>query len=639
METLNIASLINLLGFALGATLYGFLLFMVVYHRESPKLSSVNFFLLVVAVLGILWNTGELMTLVWKRFLNSSLSSFFNAVSYSALAFLLAVIIHSALKNSDGKKAVNSDGFKISILKTIGYALSLIVAVLNFYSFAVSNQAPSNLALQILTYGSLGLISTLLILEFRQITRQKALLILALGILVISAFHLGGDVEEKSWLVELLAHQASLPLAFVILLQDYRFAFADIFLKRALSLTLLTSTALALYVFVAMPLMNNISELQSTAVILGLWVVTALFYPLLHEKAVWIVNLILHRPNYEKLEIELSKKIEKQDSAEGVLNLLCKELSKALTATKSLWTEINEREESILTSLQKVKIPIPTTEKPFYMLILEDFLGGRRLLSEEAHFLEKLALTAARRIDALRVSHERCEQELREQEFSKLATEARLLALRAQINPHFLFNALTTIGYLIQSSPEKAFSTLIRLTQLLRAVLYAEEEFVPLSKELRLIESYLEIEKARFEERLQVSIQVPKKLEKLRIPSLILQPLVENAIKHGISKLKNGGKVKVSAQVIKTDKSNFLQLIVFNEGGNFDKTNLERARKKGGIGLSNIQQRLKNYYGDSAKLVISSTKGKGTEAKILLPLSEENKSLVATKNVFEQINQ
>ncbi len=639
METLNIASLINLLGFALGATLYGFLLFMVVYHRESPKLSSVNFFLLVVAVLGILWNTGELMTLVWKRFLNSSLSSFFNAVSYSALAFLLAVIIHSALKNSDGKKAVNSDGFKISILKTIGYALSLIVAVLNFYSFAVSNQAPSNLALQILTYGSLGLISTLLILEFRQITRQKALLILALGILVISAFHLGGDVEEKSWLVELLAHQASLPLAFVILLQDYRFAFADIFLKRALSLTLLTSTALALYVFVAMPLMNNISELQSTAVILGLWVVTALFYPLLHEKAVWIVNLILHRPNYEKLEIELSKKIEKQDSAEGVLNLLCKELSKALTATKSLWTEINEREESILTSLQKVKIPIPTTEKPFYMLILEDFLGGRRLLSEEAHFLEKLALTAARRIDALRVSHERCEQELREQEFSKLATEARLLALRAQINPHFLFNALTTIGYLIQSSPEKAFSTLIRLTQLLRAVLYAEEEFVPLSKELRLIESYLEIEKARFEERLQVSIQVPKKLEKLRIPSLILQPLVENAIKHGISKLKNGGKVKVSAQVIKTDKGNFLQLIVFNEGGNFDKTNLERARKKGGIGLSNIQQRLKNYYGDSAKLEISSTKGKGTEAKILLPLSEENKSLVATKNVFEQINQ
>jgi hypothetical protein len=635
METLNVASLINLLGFALGAVLYGFLLFMVVYHRESPKLSSVNFFLLVVAVLGILWNTGELMTLVWERFLNWSLSSFVNAVSYSALAFLLAVIIHSALKNSDGKKAVTSDSFKIIILKTIGYFLSLIVAFLNFYSFAVSNQAPSNLALQILTYGSLALISALLILDFRQSTRQKALLISALGIFVISAFHLGGDIEEKSWLVELLAHQASLPLAFVILLQDYRFAFADIFLKRALSLTLLTLTALALYVFVAMRLMNNTSELQSTAVILGLWVVTALFYPLLHEKAVWIVNLILHRPNYEKLEIELSKKIEKQNSTEGILDLLCKELSKALTATKALWTEINEKEESILTSLQNVKIPIPTAEKPFYMLILEDFSGGRRLLSEEAHFLEKLVLTAARRIDALRVSHERCEQELREQEFSKLATEAKLLALRAQINPHFLFNALTTIGYLIQSSPEKAFSTLMRLTQLLRAVLHAEEEFTPLSQELRIIESYLEIEKARFEERLQVSIQVPKKLGKLRIPSLILQPLVENAIKHGISKLKNGGKVEVSAQIIKTDKGNFLQLIVFNEGGNFDKINLERVGKKGGIGLTNIQQRLKNYYGDSARLEISSIKGKGTKAKILLPLSKKNKSLFETKSVFE----
>ncbi|GIU82277.1 MAG: hypothetical protein D6687_09015 [Acidobacteria bacterium] len=628
METLNLASLINLLGFALGVILYSLLFFMVVYYREKPKVSSLNFFLLATACLGILWNLGELANTVWKSFFELTVSSFVNAISYSALAFLLAVTVHSSLKDSHKKR----------FLILIGYALSSTVTLLNFYSFAESNQAPSSLALQILTYGSLGIILALLALDFRQTIQRKALLILALGILVISAFHLSGDIEEKSWLVELLAHQASLPFAFVILLQDYRFAFADIFLKRALSLVLLTLTASSLYVFVVIPLMNDKGKLQSTAVVLSLWIATAIFYPFLRKKAIWIVDLLLRRPDYEKLRVELSKKIEQQESVEKILALLCEELSKTFTAAKTLWVETLDKEIGISISPQSVKILIPTADEPFYLITLEDFLGGRRLLSEEKDFLEKVALMTARRIDALRVSHERCEQELREQEFSKLATEAKLSALRAQINPHFLFNALTTIGYLIQASPDKALSTLMRLTQLLRAVLRSEEEFTPLSQELKLIESYLEIEKARFEERLQVSIQVPKKLEKIRIPSLILQPLVENAIKHGISKLKNGGKVEISAKIIKTDKGNFLQLTVFDEGGNFDKADLEKAMKKG-IGLNNIRQRLKNYYGSLAQLEIFSEKGKGTEAKILLPLLEKNKSSVETKKFFGRINQ
>src|SRR5206468_9395549 len=120
--------------------------------------------------------------------------------------------------------------------------------------------------------------------------------------------------------------------------------------------------------------------------------------------------------------------------------------------------------------------------------------------------LDAIAMLVGRRIDAIRLAHERYDSRIREQEIGKLATEAELRALRAQINPHFLFNALTTIGYLIQTAPQRAFDTLMRLTSLLRSVLRSEGELTTLGREIELVESYLEIERARFEDRLRMSI-------------------------------------------------------------------------------------------------------------------------------------
>src|SRR5207245_9414133 len=122
---------------------------------------------------------------------------------------------------------------------------------------------------------------------------------------------------------------------------------------------------------------------------------------------------------------------------------------------------------------------------------------------------EAIAVAVARRVDAIRVTNERYEREIREREIGKLATEAELRALRAQINPHFLFNALTTIGHLIQTAPPRALQTLLRLTALLRGVLRSEGEYSTLGRELEIIESYLDIERARFEHRLLVRIDVP----------------------------------------------------------------------------------------------------------------------------------
>ncbi|MGH9915173.1 MAG: sensor histidine kinase [Pyrinomonadaceae bacterium] len=208
----------------------------------------------------------------------------------------------------------------------------------------------------------------------------------------------------------------------------------------------------------------------------------------------------------------------------------------------------------------------------------------------------------------------------------KLALEAELRALRAQLDPHFLFNALTTIGYLIQTTPEKAFDTLMHLTALMRKVLRrVAGDSTTLGEELDLIDSYLAIEHARFEHRLRVRIDVPHELTMCRIPPLIVQPLVENGIKHAISQNSAGGEICITAHVKTVNGSinqakKMLVIKVSDTGAGPGKTELAKARRKG-IGLSNIEERLAHYYGSEAQCKMFSTSGFGTTVELHLPVN------------------
>jgi len=621
MNSLNAASLVNLLGFTVGVALYALLLVMVVRHRRAKGIFSFDLLLLATAMLGLLWNVGELAAIVWKDFgASGAVSPALLAISYSALGFLPSVVVHSAWVNSE------IENKNARWLTFAAYGLSLLATFFHFQSAVFSNVAPSDSALLILTVCSLAVLAALLVSNYRQTLENKSVWIAALLIFAVSALHLSSGTEGTSWLIELVAHQSSLPLVLAILLQDYRFAFADLFLKRALSLVLVTAAAFGLYVFIAAPLLryhetHDRNDTQAIAIILTLWVTTALIYPALHRFAVWLVDkIILRRADYAILRLELSKSIEKCNSVADVLDETCLKLASALTARESNWNAVSVNETnlpSVNFTLRQAKVFVPVVESPFYEIHLNNFSGGRRLLSDEIEMLEAAALLTARRIDALRVTSERFEQKTREQEFSKLATEAELRALRAQINPHFLFNALTTIGYLINAAPEKALATLLKLTSLLRRVLKSSGEFSTLDEEIKLVESYLEIERARFEERLTVEIDVPNELRNLRVPALILQPLVENAVKHGISKAKLGGTVKISAKLANEKNQVFLKINVYDSGAGKLWHNSQK-----GIGLNNIEQRLLSYYGNSAVFQISSELGSGTTAEIKFPVSD-----------------
>jgi LytS/YehU family sensor histidine kinase len=269
-------------------------------------------------------------------------------------------------------------------------------------------------------------------------------------------------------------------------------------------------------------------------------------------------------------------------------------------------------------------VRIPTHDAPRYAIEVAGLTGGRRLLSDDIALLESVASLVGRRIDGVRVTQERFDRDLREHEIMQLAAEAELRALRAQLNPHFLFNALTTIGYLLKAAPDRALGTLYRLTDLLRAVLRSPPgEVVTLGEELEVVESYLAIERERFEERLVVHVDVPVALRTIPVLPLLVQPLVENAVKHGIAPLRRGGTVSVSAALDSTDDGRgspaTLRITVTDTGAGIDPLTRDDASAGSGVGLRSIEQRLALHYGSDARLEITSVPGHGTRAELRLP--------------------
>jgi hypothetical protein len=180
-------------------------------------------------------------------------------------------------------------------------------------------------------------------------------------------------------------------------------------------------------------------------------------------------------------------------------------------------------------------------------------------------------------------------------EAALLARDAELRALKSQINPHFLFNCLNSISALTTSDPSRAREMCVRLSEFLRNTLgLGERESISWKEELELARTYLEVERVRFGARLQVEMDVEESCSECRVPALVLQPLVENAIKHGIATLVDGGVVRLESRVI----SGTLEVSVENE---FDPE--APAPRRSGLGLRNLRDRLRTRFGGAAEVV------------------------------------
>ncbi len=201
----------------------------------------------------------------------------------------------------------------------------------------------------------------------------------------------------------------------------------------------------------------------------------------------------------------------------------------------------------------------------------------------------------------------------------KLLAETELKLLQAQIEPHFLFNTLSNIAGLIHESPDTAEKTLLNLTTLLRGSLNrTRQQTTSLAQELEIAQAYLNIQSTRMQGRLHFSFDVPANLNNIPLPPLLVQPLIENAIKHGIEPSEEGGDIAVSA----VQQNNNVIISITDTGLGIEQEQSNRRSAAGtGTGLKNVRERLRALYGNQAQLDLVPNQPRGVIARITLPAS------------------
>ena len=218
----------------------------------------------------------------------------------------------------------------------------------------------------------------------------------------------------------------------------------------------------------------------------------------------------------------------------------------------------------------------------------------------------------------------RVERQLEEQ--GRLLLEARLDALQRQINPHFLFNTLNSITSLIRLKPDLAREMIGKLANILRVLLKDRDAFVPLREELSFIEDYLAIEVVRFGEKLHVVKEIAEETMDVVVPSMLLQPLIENSIKHGLEPRIHGGTVTLRSRVL----GNRLVLEVEDDGLGIPPDRLmsdvapDALRRPGlGVGMRNVRERMQVLYGGLATVEMNSRPGRGTQVTLSMPILDD----------------
>ena len=232
------------------------------------------------------------------------------------------------------------------------------------------------------------------------------------------------------------------------------------------------------------------------------------------------------------------------------------------------------------------------------------------------HGINYYQLLESERSNLLSILAANKEEQLKRAKAESMAHEAQLKMLRYQLNPHFLFNTLNSISSLVNKRDDsRANEMILQLSDFLRHSLYIDPvEGITLKEELDALNLYLRIEQARFGDRLSIHLDVSSDAEQLHVPSMILQPLVENAIKYAIAPCEEGGEIKISAGLYKDE---MIAISVADNGPGFDENLIDESSV--GVGLRNTRERLNTFYRGNSRFIIDSNGKNGTKISILVP--------------------
>jgi len=275
---------------------------------------------------------------------------------------------------------------------------------------------------------------------------------------------------------------------------------------------------------------------------------------------------------------------------------------------------LGEAEDALRAQRMALIVPIWREGKMMGFLCLGSRKYGHRVFNlDDVDLLRALGVQLLLALDRLTLIE-------RERELVQESSRAQLVALRAQINPHFLFNALNTLSALILEAPEEADRVITHLAGIFRHVLQTEDRaLIPLDEELTLVQHYLSIEQIRFGDRLTVAIEVPESHRRILVPAFSIQTLVENAVKHGIGRCRKGGSIRIRSTQL--EDRVFIEVEDTGQGIRLPDDE-EPLRKIAGIGLSNVMARLQHLYGRNDLLYFYSEPGQGTRVVLEIPLEK-----------------
>jgi hypothetical protein len=408
----------------------------------------------------------------------------------------------------------------------------------------------------------------------------------------------GADWLDNSVYVRLAVMVTLTTFALAVAYRQYHFPFMDTFIRYATPGVLLL-TALVGGVTAGLKWLHpNVLPLWLVMLSISLMYVKEPFARWVERALMGFDESIESQEN--RIGLEIRSLIRREQFNDWVSEVLPTEM-------KTQWAQFDSTRRADAVSVFEV----PGSE-PMW-LSLGPRIDGRAYMSRQFRLGQTTALQLAAQYErVIREEFER-QQLISQHELRELTSRAQIRALQAQIRPHFLFNTLNVLSNLIHTDPRKAEDLTEELATVFRYTLDATRtEWVSLEDELRFVTSYLQIEKARFEGRLGYLIDLEPQTETVRIPPMILQPVVENAVRHGIASRIEGGIVRVSAKL----SAGQLVLVVEDSGSGM-KTEDNSNRR--GIGLKNVRDRLQHIYRDEAMLRLSALEPTGTRVMLTLP--------------------
>jgi plasmid stabilization system protein ParE len=582
--------LVNALGHGAGVLIFGIFLYLVIRERSTARL-RVSWLSLTATVLALLWNLASL-TVIAMGSAGSLVERAVAGFGFSVLSILPAVLLHLCLIN------------RFRLIVRAGYGLSAFAVAAHVLELVQGMPAYHRIGLSVISIG-FGVLTALTVLKVflsdhgsaRALT-PRILAAMSLFLLAISFVHFGDGHTYQAWSQELAIHHAGIPLALFVLLQDFRFVLLDAFARFLVNGVLAGLFGLA--TAAVLPGMSFPAQALTAGLLLTAFAISREFVQR------FLTRIIFRQPDPESTARELRSLRSESASEADYLKLAMQRIAMLMSASVIDLVRSVGSEDLILPVLAselpeprdlqdrgvRAIVPVRLSHGDVFYGLLGERKGGQPYLSEDLELLARMAASAAEQVE-----------QLREAEVQRLVSQAELRALQSQIHPHFLFNALNTLYGVIPREATGARRLLLNLSDIFRYFLQSDKTFVPLEEEMRIVEAYLSIERMRLGDRLETQIDIDRAALRESIPVLSIEPLVENAVKHGAAARPQGGCVRIEVR----REEGGLRVSVTDTGPGFEIVSNTGSRDRAGVGLENVSRRLSLCYGPDAKLSIESS--------------------------------